>query len=202
MKTLATALVALALSNYLCATPPGPGFKHIKFTGIEEIEVPPVPVQELGPGWMVYTVKKTLCIPRLRIDALVLYVEYTYFEEPFPDGSFRMHGVGTIMDDQGAVIGDSSFANLGMYLSGPPIVDFVADGTVAGTFWAGDFARIATVEKATLDVRLDFTEGPAGEAIWYSSLHAGFLLVPDSVDMKELRASLRDRPNRKRCNRG
>ena len=57
IRTLAAALAALALSNFLCATPPGPGFQHIQFTGIEEITAPPVPVPALGPGWSVFTVK-------------------------------------------------------------------------------------------------------------------------------------------------
>jgi hypothetical protein len=72
------------------------------------------------------------------------------------------------------------------------LLDFVIDGTEAGTIWAGPFTGIATIEKATLDVRIDLTNGPPGEAVWYSSLHVGFLLVPDSVDMKEVRALLRE----------
>jgi hypothetical protein len=116
MKTLAAALAALALGNFLCATPPGPGFQHIQFTGIEEVAVPPVP--ELGPGWSVYTVKKTLSIPSLQLDELVIYVEYTYFEDELDDGpfgAFRMHGVGTIMDadelgEPGVPVGDVTAA--------------------------------------------------------------------------------------------
>jgi hypothetical protein len=148
-----------------------------------------------GDGWMVFTVEKTLSIPSLQIDALVIYVEYTYFEDELDDGpfgAFRMHGVGTITDENGDPIGVNSFSNLGMYDAtgiGEGVLDLVTDGTEAGTFSAGPFIGIATIEKATIDAQINLD---TGQANWYDSFHVGFLLVPDSVDMKELRASLRE----------
>ena len=185
LKHIVTVLAVIALSYTLNAVPPGSDSQHIRYTAIEEILVPPVPDTE--EGWLVYTVEKTFSIPSLQVDDLVLYVTYSYLETPGPGGSFSMHGVGSIFNEDWEKIGDSSFVNAGIYLSPPPDLSFVADGTVVGTIWAGPFAGFVMVENASLDVVLDLSGGLPGVAIQYDSFHEGFMLPSAVADIKALK---------------
>ena len=184
---LTVALTVFALNSAVFASSERPGSRRVYYSGSEVIIVPPVPGSE--PGEMVFTVMKTMSIPRLHIDELILYVEYSYFEDQFPDGSFKMRGIGTIMDNEMEVIGSYSFSNVGMYLTPPPFVTFITDGFGVGTIWAGPFAGVALTEYATLEVHLDFSGGPPVSTL-YESLQDGALVIPRFVDIKNLQEGM------------
>ena len=114
LKHIVAVMAVIIISYTLNAVPPGPDSQHIRYTAIEEVDVPPV--LDTETGWAVYTVKKTFSIPSLKVDDLVLYVTWSYFETQYPDGSFSMHGVGSILNEAREEIGALSFVNAGMYL--------------------------------------------------------------------------------------
>lgn len=184
MKThskLILSLVLVAVLSYcLNAIPPGTGSKHIRFTGYEEVVIPPQPTTE--PGWLLLTTRHNLVVPSMKGEVIELIIEWTYQEVAGPNGTFTMYGAGPILDAVGGnVIGSASFMNRGQYLAPPPLLEWYADGTVVGTIWGGDYAGMVLTENVTLDALIDFTGGLPGEAVRYDSIIDGFLLVSDNV---------------------
>jgi hypothetical protein len=165
----------------LNAIPPGSGSQHIKFTGYEEIVVPPAPADN---GWMSLTSKYTLTIPSLHMEGVEFFVEWIYFENPLPEGRFNMFGSGYILDGTGETIGSASFMNTGQYTQGPPLVEWYADGTMVGTIWAGPFAGMVLTTNGNLHAMIDVR---VNEAVLYENWQTGFLLVSDNVDRSLLR---------------
>ncbi len=181
MKTTIRSLfylaVLLGLVSALSAIPPGTGSKHIRITGYEVVLAPPQAAAE--PGWLLLQTKHTLLAKNLGGEVIELFMELTYKEVPAPDGSFTMFGSGPIQDEGGDVIGSASFMNKGMYLAPPPWLEWVADGTLVGTIWAGPYAGMVLTENVSIDARINvFT----GEADWYESLVDGFLIASDNVE--------------------
>lgn len=179
MKThakLILSLVMLAVLGYsLNAIPPGTGSQHIRFTGYEVVDPPGPPDAE---GWRLLKSKYTLVAPSLKGDVIELFIDWTYREVGYP--SFTMYGAGPILDEQGNVIGSASFMNRGQYLAGPPLLEWIADGTVVGTIWAGQYEGMVLTANVALDALIDF-RGTYPVPVRYDSILDGFLIVSDNV---------------------
>jgi hypothetical protein len=175
-RHIVSLVLLIALLPCLNAVPPGTGSQHIKFTGYEEIIAPPEPVEN---GWMSLTSKYTLHIPSLRMEGLEIYIEWIYYELQKPGGAFNMFGSGYIFDGEGQTIGSASFMNTGQYMSPPPIVEWMADGTMVGMIWSGPFAGMVITANGDLHAIIDVS---INEAVLYENMQTGFFMVSDNAE--------------------
>ena len=180
-KTILTLILLTVLGISLNAIPPGTGSQHIRFTGHEEVLVPPMPADS---GWMLLTSKYVLNLPSKGGASIELVFQWTYKEITNPDGSAVMYGAGPILDGLGGnVIGSASFMNNGAYTAFPsppvqPNVEWYSDGTVVGTIWAGPYAGLVLTGNVDIDASVNVMTNIPN---WYESLLDGFLLVSDNV---------------------
>ena len=186
MAVLALVFAGAALN----AIPPGEGSRHMRISGTEVLEVLPT------PGWTSFTSKQVLDIPSLQIEGLVLYMEFTgsmdSLEIP-PIGGFfgRASALLYLGDLSSDPVGMISATYFGLNLSPPPEIAYNGDITLAGVFWSGPMSGLVITQNVYMEGVVDVSSGipVATEYIGYID---GFLMAPDYVDVKAVKAALHD----------
>lgn len=189
-KTVMAALAVIFLSTALNAIPPGEGSRHMRISGTEVLEVLPT------PGWTSFTGKQTLDIPSLQVEGLVLYMEFNgsmdMLEIP-PFGGFFGRVVGTLyLDDLSTdPVGMVTATYYGENLSPPLQIAWMGKTTLAGVFWNGPLAGIVITENVFMEGVIDVSTG-VPVATEYIGHVDGFLMAPEHVDVKAVKAALHD----------
>lgn len=178
MKTLAATLAALAFSSTLFALPPGPGSQHVRFTGTEHF-------LDLAGDYSTFITQHTISIPSLQVDEYVLILDMTTTVMEWLGDGYYMCGKGPIKSPDGStVVGEISFVARTHILEFTVLQPWTIDVSLAGVIWDGPLAGLVITENI---------RGVGTSAPWhYEAIVDGFFMIPEFVDVKALKASLRD----------
>ncbi|MEX0325806.1 MAG: hypothetical protein AB3N33_06935 [Puniceicoccaceae bacterium] len=189
-KTCVAALAVIFLSSALSAIPPGTGSQHMRISGLEFLEVLPT------PGWTSFTSKQVLDIPSLQVEGLILYMEFIgsmdMLEVPPLGGFFgRASALLYLGDLSSDPVGMVSATYYGLNLSPPPEIAYNGDITLAGVFWNGPLAGLVITQNVYMEGVVDVSSGIPVATDYIGEID-GFLMAPDYVDVKAVKAALHD----------
>ena len=177
VRSIVATSVVVLFGSALFAVPPGPGSKHIRYSGTEVFLTS-------EPGFVKFLSQLTISIPSLQVDEYILLLDIeTTIYAPLGDG-YYIAGKGPILCNKDrSIIGEVSFVSRTHILTftpeGFPLL-WSIDVALTGVIWSGELAGVVLTENIYGG---NTTNYPS-----YSGEVEGFMMVPQFVDMEVLKA--------------